>query len=61
MGRGDRMSVALSDFVSPIDEAAGCQRSRVRTALALAGLLFAGFVNVLWIATLGYGLTLVLF
>jgi hypothetical protein len=36
-------------------------RSRFGTAYAMAGLLFAGFVNVLWIAGLGYAVSFLMF
>jgi hypothetical protein len=36
-------------------------QSRFGTAYAMAGVVFAGFVNVLWIAGLGYAVSLLMF
>jgi hypothetical protein len=42
-------------------QGAASARSRFGTAYAMAGVLFAGFVNVLWIAGLGYAVSLLIF
>jgi hypothetical protein len=54
-----QMSVALSEAMSSLDgEVLRPRRARFGTACAMAGLVFAGVANVLWIAALGYVLSL---
>jgi hypothetical protein len=53
------MSVALAPaLASPETVLPRARRARFGTAWAMAGLVVAGVVNLLWIAALGYGLSL---
>jgi hypothetical protein len=53
------MSVALAPALSPPETVLPpARRARFGAAWAMAGLVVAGVVNLLWIAALGYGLCL---
>jgi hypothetical protein len=60
--RGPPMSVAFSEAIAPIDNGmVHARRARFGNIWAMAGLVLAGVVNVLWVAALGYGFSLLVF
>jgi hypothetical protein len=53
------MSVAFSEAIAPIENGmVHARRARFGNIWAMAGLALAGVVNVLWVAALGYGFSL---
>jgi hypothetical protein len=58
-GKEFEMSVAFAPALSPPKTLLPrARRARFGTAWAMAGLVVAGVVNLLWVAALGYGFSL---